>query len=142
MNTLNIITGDIFEDQRGQVKYINNFDLKEVKRIYSITPADVKKIRAWQGHELEKKWFLVTKGSFEFKFIKVENWKKPELNLKKTTIILSENDSKVIELPGGYVNGFKALKKNSTVMIFSNFNLEESKNDDYRFPIEYWDWNK
>ena len=40
-------------------------------------------------------------------------------------------------------NGLKALEPNSEIMIFSDMKLEESTNDEIRFPAGWWlDWEK
>src|SRR3989338_8448630 len=35
--------------------------------------------------------------------------------------------------------GFKALEKNTTVIIFSTSTLAQSLKDDYRYPADYWE---
>lgn len=91
-------------------------------------------IRAWQGHKRETKWFFVAKGRFLVKTMQMEN-----LN-DITQIILSDKESKVLEIPGGYYNGFQALEKGSVLMVFSDFMLDESKNDDYRLALDEIQW--
>ena len=41
-------------------------------------------------------------------------------------------------IPGGYANGFRALEPHSKLIVFSNFTVEESSSDDYRFSKELW----
>jgi len=138
MVEINVIKGKAHEDFRGRVSHFNEFDLVNVKRIYSIEHYDVSIVRAWQGHQKERKWFFVTKGAFKFVFIQPDNWFNPSIELPYHEFILSEKENKIICLPGGYVSGFNAIEPNSKMIVFSDFSLEESKNDDFRFDKSLW----
>jgi dTDP-4-dehydrorhamnose 3,5-epimerase len=46
--------------------------------------------------------------------------------------------SEILIIPPGHVNGFSALEADSTMIVFSDMLLEDSKNDDFRFPSDYW----
>ena len=128
-----LFNGSSFTDERGTVRFVNSFDLKKVVRMYCIEP-NLSIIRAWQGHKRETKWFFVAKGRFLVKTIRMEDLK------DITPIILSDQESKVLEIPGGYYNGFQALEKGSVLMVFSDFMLDESKNDDYRLALDEIQW--
>ena len=52
-----LIKGEQFSDNRGSLNFFNAFDMSEIKRLYEIEPIDDHIIRAWQGHQYEKKWF-------------------------------------------------------------------------------------
>jgi dTDP-4-dehydrorhamnose 3,5-epimerase len=41
-------------DERGQVTFVNDFDMTDVKRSYVVTNTLVKTVRAWHGHQNEK----------------------------------------------------------------------------------------
>lgn len=133
-----IIKGGIFIDDRGEVRYINDFRFEAIKRFYVIKHSMVDIIRAWQGHKLESKYFYVTKGSFLINWINIDNWEHPSKDLIINTHILSDTQSEILIIPPGHVNGFKALEPDSTMMVFSDMLLEDSKKDDYRFPVEMW----
>jgi dTDP-4-dehydrorhamnose 3,5-epimerase len=90
-------------------------------------------IRAWQGHKKETKWFFAAKGSFLVKTVEMETRFKKEYTLTDT-------ESKVLEIPGGNYNGFEALEEGSVLMVFSDFNLEASKADDFRESQENLIW--
>ena len=133
-----IIKGNIHIDQRGIVKFVNDFHFENVRRFYTITHPDTTTIRAWQGHKLETKYFYVTKGSFLINWINIDNWEHPSKELKINTHTLTDTQSEILIIPHGHVNGFKALEPDSTLMVFSDMSLEESKEDDFRFPQDYW----
>ena len=135
---MQLIKGNIHQDHRGIVSFVNDFHFEKVKRFYTITHPDTSTIRAWQGHKLETKYFYITKGSFLINWIKIDNWEHPSKDLKINTHILSDNQCEILIIALGHVNGFKALEPDSTMIVFSDMWLEESKNDDYRFPPEYW----
>ncbi|GCD77322.1 sugar epimerase [Thermaurantimonas aggregans] len=127
-----IISGDIYKDHRGTIRFINEFNMSSVVRMYCIKPNfDV--IRAWQGHKLENKWFFVSKGSFLIKTIQMDSSKKNEY-------LLSEKKSEVLHIMPGNYNGFKALEKGSILIVFSDLTIEQSKSDDYRISIEQLPW--
>ena len=138
MNEAKIISGGIHIDQRGKLGYVNDFDLSPVKRFYHITHPNTDVIRAWQGHQIEVKWFTCIKGSFRVNLIKIENWKNPSSQLRSDEFILTESKSQVLHIPGGYVNGFQALENDSTLLVFSDKTVAESTGDDFRFDASYW----
>jgi len=135
---MQLIKGNIHIDHRGIVRFVNDFHFENVKRFYTITHPDTNIIRAWQGHKLETKYFYVTKGSFLINWIKIDNWEQPSKDLKINTHTLSDIQSEILIIPPGHVNGFKALEPDSTMMVFSDMSLEESKGDDFRFAVDYW----
>ena len=59
-----LIKGNEFIDERGALRFFNDFDMGKVVRFYEIAPANTEIIRAWQGHQHEKKWFYCLAGSF------------------------------------------------------------------------------
>lgn len=52
--------------------------------------------------------------------------------------MLSENENKILCIPGGYVSGFQANESKSKMIVFSDFSLEESLNGDFRFDKSLW----
>lgn len=138
-NLPNIISGGRFADERGKVFFVNDFHMDICKRFYQITHDKIEFVRAWQGHKLESKWFYCVKGSFEVKLIKVDSWDNPSKDSEIYHVEIREDKTEVLHIPPGYVNGFRALEKGSSFLIFSDVNLEDSKADDIRFPKDYWD---
>jgi len=126
------IIGNIHKDERGTVRFLNDFDMTQVVRMYCIEPK-LGVIRAWQGHKKETKWFYAAKGSFLVKTIIMVTSDKKEYYLK-------DSESKVLEIPGGHYNGFEALEEGSVLMVFSDFGLEESKRDDFRESLDKIKW--
>lgn len=129
---MRLIEGNIHQDERGGVRFVNDFDMSDVKRMYCIEP-NLGFVRAWQGHKVERKWFYVAKGKFLVKILAMES-------LNKVEYLLTSSDSKVLEIGGGNYNGFEALEEGSVLLVFSDFNLEQSKKDDCRETLENFKW--
>lgn len=136
-----IIQGGTYEDERGKLSFVNDFDLSEVRRYYTIEHPDTSVIRAWQGHKKEQKWFQVITGSFLVAVVKPDNWENPSEKLEVKKIILKADENQVLHIPGNFANGFKALEPNSRMIVFSDFSVEESAKDNFRFDSQLWlDW--
>jgi dTDP-4-dehydrorhamnose 3,5-epimerase-like enzyme len=130
---MKIIEGSSFQDNRGILRFINDFDLEKVRRMYLIKP-EKNVIRAWQGHKKESKWFYVLSGSFQVQTINML-----DLNHRQN-IILRSNDNKVLNIEPGNYNGFLALEESSELLVFSDQTLKESKEDDFRLTLEDLKW--
>lgn len=139
-NDHQVIAGSCFSDERGTVSFINGFSFDSIVRFYEISPKDTSVIRAWQAHKFESKWFYCTQGAFKVNLIKLDSIENP-LNVSIFSYELKADNTQVLFIPGGYATGFKALFEGSKLMVFSDFNLEASKLDDYRFDINKWKIN-
>jgi hypothetical protein len=49
-----IIKGGSYSDDRGLMRFVNDFRFDVVKRFYFIKHPDLSVIRAWQGHQWKK----------------------------------------------------------------------------------------
>jgi len=136
-----IIKGDFFSDNRGIMRFVNDFSFSDVKRFYFIKHFDSKVIRAWQGHQLEKKYFYPISGSFVVAWVKIDDFEKPSKDLIPNHHILSSTITEVLSIPKGYANGLKALEPNSEILVFSDMGIIESEKK-YSYPSDWWfDWN-
>ena len=133
-----IVQGNTHTDQRGRVRFVNDFNFEGLKRFYVITHSDINVIRAWQGHKTETKYFFVAKGVFLVNWIKIDNWKQPSEGLEIKSKTLTERKSEILIIPPGHANGFKALESDSMLVVFSDKTLQESKEDNFRFPVDFW----
>ena len=132
-----LIKGGSHSDNRGSIIFNNDFDVSEIKRIYTIQNKNTNFVRAWQGHAIERRWFSVVKGSFEIKLIQIDNWETPTKNLDIFSSILNDQNLDVLCVPAGYVNSIQALEENSKLIAMSDYLLEEVK-DEYRFDSNYF----
>ena len=133
-----LIPGASHTDRRGTIRYVNDFDFAGVKRFYAITHPDTGIVRAWQGHRFEYKYLFVTTGSFVIAWIGIDDWETPRHDLAVSTTILTADESGILVVTPGHANGFRALKPHSTMMVFSDRTLEETKVDDYRWDPGYF----
>lgn len=138
-----IIKGGSFSDERGIMRFVNDFQFNDIKRFYSIKHPVTTIIRAWQGHQFEKKYFYPISGSFVIAWVKIDDFENPSDDLIPEYHILSANNSEILSVPKGYANGLKALEPNSEIMVFSDTSLEDSVKENIRYPADKWiEWNK
>ena len=123
--------GGLFSDDRGHLRFVNDFNFEGVKRFYQVENHSKNFIRAWHGHEKEGKYVYVTKGSA---LVGAVNMATEEIF--KTT--LTSQAPSILFIPSGYANGFKTLEEDTILMFFSTSTLEESKGDDIRFEYDKW----
>lgn len=133
-----LIEGVDFRDERGGLNFFNAFDMSEIIRMYEISPSDTIKIRGWQAHKNEKKWFYCNSGSFIVNLIEVDNFESPSEELRVNRFVLEAIKPSVLQISGGYATGFKARELNSKLIVFSDFSLEASKEDDFRYEVDTW----
>ena len=133
-----IIKGGNFADHRGSMRFVNDFHFDDVKRFYFIKHPESSVIRAWQGHQFEKKYFYPISGSFVVAWVKIDDFENPSKDLIPEYHILSDANSEIISIPKGYANGLKALEPNSEILVLSDMDLEESVNEKIRYPADWW----
>lgn len=137
-----IIQGGKFSDHRGTISYVNDFSFSDIERFYIISNSDENPIRAWQGHKLDAKNFYCIEGSFKIHFVKIDNWENPSKDLKIETVLVSASESKIVHIPAGYANAIESLESNSKLASFSTLPLANVKEDDARYPADYWSLNE
>ena len=135
---LRLIEGGIAVDDRGNLNFANDFNFYGVKRFYQVQNFSINTIRAFHGHLNEAKYVYVAKGSAIVAAVKLDNIESPSKHLKINRFILSDKNPQVLFIPPKYANGFRALDSDTRIIFFSTSSLEESKGDDYRYPIDYW----
>jgi dTDP-4-dehydrorhamnose 3,5-epimerase len=133
-----LIKGGASADERGVVSFVNDFDFKDVKRFYIIENASLDVVRAFHGHLKEEKYIFLPSGRALVAAVKIDDIQNPSKDKEVQRFFLSAEKPAVLYIPGGYANGIKCLEQGTRVIIFSTATLEESKNDDYRFPYDYW----
>ncbi len=130
MEKCKVLPGGVFVDDRGPLRFVNDFDFKGVKRFYQVENHERGFIRAWHGHKKEGKYVYVPKGSA---WIGVINMEFPG-QIEK--FVLSDKSPKILYIPPGYYNGFQTLEEGTILLFFSTTTIEESQGDDYREPYE------
>lgn len=144
MDKIKTIAGGVSVDDRGSVRYANDFKFENVKRFYQVENHRSGFIRAWHGHKNEGKYVYVAKGSALIAAVPLDTM----FQLKEKQFVgspeifktvLSSTNPKILFIPAGYANGFKSLESRTIIQFFSTSTLEESLNDDYRFDYDLVD---
>lgn len=133
-----ISTGGKHTDARGNLFYNNFFDALPVKRFYIIENQDTQTIRAWQGHQIEQRWFAVLNGSFKIRLIAVDNWENPSKDLSSIDFIMHNNQLDILHIPKGYISSIQALEPQSKLLVMADYVLGEIK-DEYRYESDYFE---
>lgn len=128
-----VLNGGVFTDDRGRIRFVNDFNFNNVKRFYQVENHRQGYIRAWHGHVNEGKYVYIVKGSALVGAIPMN-----DKNAQPEKFIISEHNPKVLWIPPNYANGFKNLEEDTRIIFFSTSTLEESKGDDIRFPYDQW----
>jgi len=134
-----LIKGGLAVDDRGEVGFVNDFSFDKVKRFYTLSNHAKGFVRAWHGHKKESKYFHVIKGAALICAVKIDNWNTPDASAEVKRFTLSEKSPAVLYIPAGYANGSMSLTDDAKIIVFSTSALDESLNDDFRFPARHWD---
>lgn len=135
---LKSIAGGVAKDHRGQIRFVNDFDMAQVKRFYIIKNADTDLIRGWRAHRIEQRWFYVLSGSFALDLIQIDNWENASPDLPVEKRILKAEEHEVLHVPVGYGTAFQALEPESELLVFADYGIENAKNDNYTWPVDYF----
>jgi dTDP-4-dehydrorhamnose 3,5-epimerase len=130
---MEIFEGKVVADDRGTVRFINNFNFEGVKRFYQVENHRRGYIRAWHAHNREGKYVYVVNGAA---LIGVINFKNENATPEK--FVLCEEIPKILWIPPGHANGFMSLRENTKIMFYSTSTLKESMGDDIRFDYDKW----
>lgn len=133
-----LIQGGIAKDQRGQIRFVNNFDMKDVKRFYIIKNSDLDLVRGWKAHKIEKRWFYLLSGSFKISLVKIDNWMEPSRNLEIKQVILNSDENRMIYVPAGFGTALKAIEPESEILVFADHYLDHALLDDYTYDSGYF----
>ena len=125
-------------DDRGSLGYINDLNLGEFKRFYFVENHETGFIRAWHGHLNEAKAMTVVRGAALICAVRMTDSLNPSKNEPIKRVVLSSTSTSALLVPPGYANGFKTLTSDALICVLSTTTVEESLNDDYRFPFDYW----
>lgn len=133
-----LIEGGIAVDDRGALRFVNEFAFAGVKRFYQVSNFSTETVRAWHGHKKEQKWVYVAKGSAIVAAVEFDHDTKPSRDSVLHRFVLSDKNPAVLAIPAGYANGFRPLEPDTVIVFFSSSPLDVAKGDDYRFPHDYW----
>ncbi|MGJ1410693.1 hypothetical protein ACR78Z_13540 [Sphingobacterium thalpophilum] len=138
MTVITMIQGGIASDDRGHIRFVNDFDMTLVRRFYIIKNRDTDLVRGWRAHKIERRWFYVVSGCFKLSSIQIDNWENPSTDLTVEQQTLSANDGKVISVPAGYGTAFQALEPDSELLVFADYPISHAASDNYTWALDYF----
>ena len=141
-----IIRGGSHADERGWLRFCNDFDLSAVKRFYTIANSAEQPVRGWIGHKKENKWFFPLKGETvvvvePMDDSRVERAERVEgmsgevdvstCSTRSTRFNLTAESPAVLKVP---CNNWFYIEQHdgAEVMVFSDCKVGEYENDDLR----------
>ncbi|VTR34864.1 WxcM-like domain-containing protein [Sphingobacterium thalpophilum] len=138
MEELRYIQGGVAKDMRGQIRFVNEFDMSLVKRFYLIRNVDTELIRGWRAHRIEQRWFYVLSGAFKVSLVQIDDWEDPNPFIPIKSIVLDANDMKVLHVPAGYGTAFRALTTDSELLVYADHPVEHAPLDNYTWKSDYF----
>ena len=136
MDKPGIIRGGVAIDDRGSVRFCNDFHFGDIRRFYQVQNHRRGYIRAWHGHEREAKYVWVARGSALIGVVPLDA---AEGDLTKVrTFVLSDQLPGILLIPAGNFNGFMNLEEDTRLIFFSTSDIAESAGDDIRRPYDCW----
>ena len=138
MATITVIKGGKSEDSRGTIRFVNDFDMSLVRRFYIIKNANTDLVRGWRAHKIEQRWFFVLRGEFSLDLVEIDNWESPDRYLRIENFIIKAEENRVLHVPSGYGTAFRALEKDSELLVYADYGIENAPKDDHIYPLDYF----
>ena len=130
--------GGVAVDDRGALRFVNDFHFEGVKRFYQVENHRRGFIRAWHGHRREGKYVWVPSGAALVGAVPLDAAAGDLSQVKQ--FVLSDQAPGVLWIPGGHYNGFMSLEENTRLIFFSTASMEETQGDDIRLDYSVWDF--
>jgi dTDP-4-dehydrorhamnose 3,5-epimerase-like enzyme len=134
--SVKIIKGGLAVDDRGSVRFVNDFDFEGVKRFYHVENHRIGFIRAWHGHQKEAKYVYVSTGTALVGVTPLDAEEGDLIKVQK--FVLSAKTPSVLYIPAGNFNGFMNLEEGTNILFFSTSTLQDSLEDDIRKNYDCW----
>lgn len=134
-----LITGGCSADDRGRVYFANEFDLAPCRRMYVVENFAPRTVRAWHAHRHERKWVTAVAGAALACCVEIDDWDAPSKDAEVYRFVLDAANPAVLEIPAGYANGAMSLAADTKLLYLSDASLDDSAEDDFRFPARHWD---
>jgi dTDP-4-dehydrorhamnose 3,5-epimerase-like enzyme len=133
-----LLKSNSHEDSRGTLVYNNDFDATAIKRIYVIENKNTNFVRAWQGHQIEQRWFSAVNGSFKIELIAIDDWNRPSKKSERFEFVLDSEKLDVLHIPAGYVSSIQSLEEGAKLLVMANY-LLGALEDEYRYVADYFE---
>lgn len=133
-----LLEGGLHVDARGTLGYLGGFDMRRIQRVHWIRAHQANAVRGWVGHRREHKYFTVLHGVVLLAVVRPDQWECPARDLQVQRYVLCASKPQVLHVPPGYATGNADLTGGGILVVFSSGKFEDSKADDFRFPVDYW----
>lgn len=134
-----LIQGGVAADDRGRVYFANDLDLSQFRRLYFVENFAQGTVRAWHAHRHERKWVMAVSGVALACCVEIDDWDSPSPSAEIHRFTLDASSPSVLAIPAGYANGAMSLTADTKLLYFSDASLDDSLEDDIRFPARFWD---
>ena len=127
-----VISGSVSVDNRGSIRYVNEFNFNDVKRFYHVKNHSTSFVRGWYGHKEEKLYVYVSRGTASVGVVSMDDEE------SKRTFVLSMQRPRILYIPPGHWHAFKTLEQDTCVVFFSSLTLQESQRNLKRKSWNEW----
>jgi dTDP-4-dehydrorhamnose 3,5-epimerase len=134
-----LMHGGVSTDERGRVSFVNEFDLAGCRRLYLVENFATGTVRAWHAHRHERKWVLAVSGAALAACVEIDDWDSPSKEQEVHRFVLDSAHPSILSIPAGLANGAMSLAPDTKLLYLSDRALDESVEDDIRYPARYWD---
>jgi dTDP-4-dehydrorhamnose 3,5-epimerase-like enzyme len=134
-----LIPGGCSADDRGRVYFANDFDPSQCRRFYLVENFAQGTVRAWHAHRHERKWVMPISGATLACCVEIDDWTSPSPESEVHRFVLDASQPSILSIPPGYANGAMSLTPDAKLLYLSDAILEESMEDDIRYPARHWD---
>ena len=133
---IELISGGLVVDDRGVLRFANDFCFNNVKQFFQTENHHVGFIRAWHGHTREGRYLWVAHGSVLVGAVPLYVETGDISKVQK--YILTDLSPSILWIPEGYYSGFKTLKEDTILMVFTTLTSDEAKGEANRLPYDTW----
>lgn len=135
---IGIIQGGTASDHRGSIRFVNEFDMTQVKRFYILENKDTELVRGWRAHRIEQRWFYVLSGAFILDLVKIDDWENASPDLSVERKVLRAEDRQVVHVPVGYGTAFQAMEEGGELLVFADYDIAHAPKDNYTWPADFF----
>lgn len=113
--------------------------MEGIKRFYVVSNHTPGFIRAWHYHDREEKYVFPVSGTAVLAAVEIDDKENPSKDLAIHRFVLSAEKPAILHIPAGFAHGSLTITAHTRLVFFSTSTLQESKEDDIRYPSHYWD---
>jgi dTDP-4-dehydrorhamnose 3,5-epimerase len=124
-------------DNRGQIGFVNGFDVGQERRFFTLSNHQPGIARAWHGHRWTATSVSAIGGAAIVAAVAIDDWERPPADAQVHRFVLAERKPAVLVIPPGYVNGSETLRADTRLLVFTSLGSEEGDDGNYRFDARH-----